>query len=275
MAQPRTVVITGAGGALGQVIAEEFAADGYALALIDRAEDGLADLSARLTGLGAPVARWYQADQTDRTAVDQTLANVVKDMGPIGVLVANAGFARMASVEDISTTLWSRHIDINLTGTFNMCQATARQMIAARSGGAICVVSSCLAKFHSDQNIAYCTSKAALLTMVRALAAELGVHRIRANSVLPGVIETAMTKTVLDAPGQRTALLAETPAGRTGTPVDVANAIRFLCSDQASFITGAELLVDGGQSLYNQPQWIQQDRLTPHELRWVSTARPE
>jgi NAD(P)-dependent dehydrogenase (short-subunit alcohol dehydrogenase family) len=274
MAQPKTVVITGAGGALGQVIAEDFAASGFAVALIDRAEEGLADLAARLTRLGATAARWYLADQTDRAAVDQTLAQVVDDLGPVGALVANAGFARMASVEDISPTMWARHIDINLTGTFNMCQATARHMIAARSGGAICVVSSCLAKFHSDQNIAYCTSKAALLTMVRSLAAELGVHRIRANSVLPGVIETAMTATVLDAPGQRTALLEGTPLGRTGTPRDVANAIHFLCSDQASFITGAELLVDGGQSLYGQPQWIRQDRLMPHEPRWVSTARP-
>ncbi len=273
MVQPKTVVITGAGGALGQVIAEDFARGGLAVALIDRAEDGLADLAARLDRQGASAVRWYLADQTDRAAVDTTLAKVVDDLGSLDILVANAGFARMAGVEDISQAIWSRHIDINLTGTFNMCQATARHMIAARTGGAICVVSSCLAKFHSDQNIAYCTSKAALLTMTRALAAELGVHGIRANCVLPGVIETAMTKAVLDMPGQRTGLLAKTPAGRTGTPSDVANAIRFLCSDQASFITGAELLVDGGQSLYNQPQWIQQDRLTPHEPRWVSTAQ--
>ncbi len=92
--------------------------------------------------------------------------------------------------------------------------------------------------------------------MVRSLAAELGVHRIRANSVLPGVIETAMTRMVLDEPGQRAAIGAETPVGRTGDPSDAAHAIRFLCSDKASFITGAELLVDGGQSIYGPPQWI-------------------
>jgi NAD(P)-dependent dehydrogenase (short-subunit alcohol dehydrogenase family) len=272
MEPPGTVVITGAAGALGQVIAEDFARDGFGLALIDRAADGLVTMAELLAMQGAGPIRWYAADQTDRIAVDTTLSQIVTDLGSPDILVANAGFARMASVEDISPTIWSRHIDINLTGTFNICQATARHMIAACKGGAICVVSSCLAKFHSDQNIAYCTSKAALLTMVRSLAAELGVHRIRANSVLPGVIETPMTRSVLDEPGQRAALLAETPAGRTGEPTDVAHAIRFLCSDKASFITGAELLVDGGQSLYGQPQWIRQDRTTPHDPKWVSSA---
>jgi NAD(P)-dependent dehydrogenase (short-subunit alcohol dehydrogenase family) len=269
---PQTVVITGAAGALGQVIADDFARDGFCLALIDRAPDGLVTIAERLAQQGAGPVRWYVADQTDRAAVDETLSQIVTDLGTPTILIANAGFARMASVEDIAPTLWSRHIDINLTGTFNICQATARHMIAARKGGAICVVSSCLAKFHADQNIAYCTSKAALLTMVRSLAAELGVHRIRANSVLPGVIETPMTRTVLDEPGQRVALLAETPIGRTGEPADVTHAIRFLCSDKASFITGAELLVDGGQSLYGQPQWIRQDRTTPHEPKWISSA---
>lgn len=269
---PGTVVITGAAGALGQVIAEDFAWDGYGLALIDRATDGLASMAERIARQSAGPVLWYVADQTNREAVDATLSQIVTDLGTPTILVANAGFARMASVEDIAPTLWSRHIDINLTGTFNICQATARHMIAARKGGAICVVSSCLAKFHSDQNIAYCTSKAALLTMVKSLAAELGVHRIRANSVLPGVIETAMTRIVLDEPGQRAALLAETPVGRTGEPSDVAYAIRFLCSDKASFITGAELLVDGGQSIYGQPQWIRQDRTTPHDPKWISSA---
>ncbi len=149
----------GAAGALGQVIAEDFARDGYGLALIDRAADGLAGSAERIASQGAGPVRCYVAERTDREDVDAALLQIVTDLGTPTILVANAGFARKASVEDIAPTLWSRHIDINPPGTFNICQATARHMITARKGGAICVVSSCLAKFHSDQNIACCTAR--------------------------------------------------------------------------------------------------------------------
>ena len=101
------------------------------------------------------------------------------------------------------------------------------------------------------------------------MAAELGIYGIRVNAVLPGVIETAMTRSVLDQQGSREALLQETPVGRLGQPEDVANAIFFLASPQASFITGASLLVDGGQSIYGQPKWVRQDRRMSKQPQWL------
>ena len=117
---------------------------------------------------------------------------------------------------------------------------------------------------------AYGVTKAGLLTLVKSAAAELGVHRIRVNAVLPGVIETAMTRGMPDEPGVRQGLLGKTPLGRLGEPSGVVAAIEFLASSKAAWITGSSLLVDGGQSIYGQPSWIQQGRSIAHEPAWVA-----
>jgi NAD(P)-dependent dehydrogenase (short-subunit alcohol dehydrogenase family) len=270
MSDTSTVIITGAAGEIGQAVAARFARNGRRLALFDRTLDGLESLVSALRAAGAPEVGLYAADQGHREEVDAAVDCARAELGPIGSLVANAGFARMGAFLDMPEKIWDRHVDVNLNGTFHTCQSVARKMAEDRQGGSIVVVASCLALFHTDQTGAYNATKSALLMLTRTMAAELGIHRIRANSVLPGVIETAMTRITLDDPGRREALLSETPIGRLGRPEDVASAISFLDSAEAGFITGASLLVDGGQSIYGQPQWCRQDRSTPHESRWIS-----
>jgi NAD(P)-dependent dehydrogenase (short-subunit alcohol dehydrogenase family) len=263
------VVVTGAGGALGAGIAQALMDDGYHVAALDRDADALKLAAESWDNDADDAFHTIVVDQTSRADVDDAFAALAADGWSIAGVVANAGYARFGGFLDMPTQVWQRHVDINLTGTFHICQAAAQRMAAARTGGWLTVVSSNLALGHADQVGAYCTTKAALLTMVRSAAAELGVHRIRVNAVLPGVVDTAMTHGMLEEPGVREGLLAKTPLGRLGTVEDITGVVRFLASPAAGWITGANILADGGQSIYGQPTWISQDRRAAHEPSWV------
>ncbi|WP_024927565.1 MULTISPECIES: SDR family NAD(P)-dependent oxidoreductase [unclassified Mesorhizobium] len=268
MTPTSAVIVTGAAGDMGRALARRFALDRRPIALLDRTDETLDDMADELKTLGASRVGVYAADQCDRVAVDAAVAQARSDLGPIGTLIANAGYARLASFLDMPEKIWDRHVDVNLSGTFRTCQSVARAMAEQRAGGSIVVISSCLALYHTDQTGAYNATKAALLMLVRTMAAELGVYRIRANAVLPGIVDTAMTRQTLAEPGRLEAVLADTPLGRIGQTEDVAEAAHFLASEAAGFITGASLLVDGGASIYGQPQWVRQDRRIPFEPRW-------
>lgn len=270
----RIVAITGAGGDIGRAIARRFAKGGCRIALIDRTEQIVAPIADELRAQGASTCIGVGADQLDRASIDAAFESIASRMGAPHVLVANAGVARFGAFLDIAPKDWNLHIGVNLTGTFHVCQAAARLMAQHRQGGAIVVNSSCLALEHTDMTGAYNVSKSALLMLVRTMAAELGVYRIRANALLPGAIETAMTAPMVGDDTCRDRLLSETPAGRLGRPEDVAEAAHFLASDAASFITGASLLVDGGQSIYGQPRWYSQDRAEAFEPRWNASFSP-
>ena len=265
MDERRVALVTGAGGELGRAICQRLADAGHRLALFERDEATAAALRQEMPGDCLVLA----ADQTDRDEVDQAMEKVRAHFGRLDVAVANAGYAKFTGFLEMDPAVWDRHVAINLSGTFHICQTAARLMAERRSGGSITVISSSLAVRHADQIGAYCVTKSALLMLVQTMAAELGIHRIRANAILPGVIETAMTKWMVGKPGVRRDLLQKTPIGRLGLTEDLAEAVAFLCSDKAGFI-GANLSVDGGQSIYGQPAWVRQDRSIPFEPEWAA-----
>jgi NAD(P)-dependent dehydrogenase (short-subunit alcohol dehydrogenase family) len=267
---PPIAIVTGAAGALGSATVGTLVSDGYQVVAFDRSKDGLAAAADGWAVAGLSNFETAVVDQTDRAAVDEMVARVAHDHGGIAGLVANAGYAKFGSILEMPTATWQRHVDVNLTGTFHMLQAVARRMAEVRNGGWITVISSNLATSHSDQVGAYCITKAAVLNLVRSAAAELGVHRIRVNAVMPGVVDTAMTHGMLAEPGVREGLIAQTPLGRLGTTEDITNVISFLASPAADWMTGASLVADGGQGIYGQPAWIRQDRTVPHQPTWVN-----
>jgi NAD(P)-dependent dehydrogenase (short-subunit alcohol dehydrogenase family) len=264
------VVVTGAAGDLGSAIVSSQLAAGAVVVAIDRAEEALKEAAEAWAAEASPGRiRTFVVDQTSRAQVDEAVEAVRAEFGKIDGLVANAGYAKFGGFLDMPTGTWDRHVQVNLTGSFHVCQAVAQVMAAARTSGWITVISSNLALGHTDYVSAYNVTKAALLSMVRSAAAELGVHRIRVNAVLPGAIATAMTRQMLDEPGVTEGLLKLTPMGRLGRPSDVTSAVEYLASPEAQWVTGATLVVDGGQSIYGQPAWIRQDRSIPYEPQWL------
>lgn len=263
----KVAVVTGAGGDIGAATAVALAAGGATMALFDRDVNLLADTAAAVETIGASV-EVFGVDQTDRSVVNDAVASVLARFGRIDVLFANAGYGQFGRFLEISSKQWARHIDVNLTGTFNVCQAVSRVMVAGRLGGAIIINASSGAVLHADQLSAYCSTKAGLRMLAMGMASELGVHRIRVNTVMPGVVETGMTAPMLANPAHQEVLLAETPVGRLGRPSDVAELVSFLASDEAGFINGESILVDGGQTIHGHPRWFRTDYRENHVENW-------
>jgi 3-oxoacyl-[acyl-carrier protein] reductase len=266
----RVVLVTGAAGDIGAAAAAVFARRGARVAITDRRREDLERVAETLRTAGAE-AEAFACDQTDPAATAALFAAIQDRFGRLDGAFINAGYGRYGPLIDLPFEQWKRHVDVNLNGGFLMAQGAARLMAACGQGGAMVINASTAAAHVCDLLGAYAASKAGLRMLARTLASELGVHRIRVNLIMPGVIETAMTHSLIENPAVRTDVLAETPVGRLGAPEDVGKLAAFLCSDEAAFITGAEVLVDGGQTIHAYPRWFSADYSQPG-ARWTPRA---
>ena len=182
----------------------------------------------------------------DKEAVEALVPSSEQALGRLDILVANAGITRDNLFVQLSDEAWDEVVAVNLTATFRLARAAVRGMMRRR-GGSIVNVTSVVGLRGNPGQTNYAASKAGIIGFTKSLARELGSRGVRVNAVAPGYVDTRLTDVLPDE--LKTAMLDNTPLGRLGEPEDVARAVRFLCSDEASFITGEVLLVDGGLAM--------------------------
>lgn len=239
----KTAVVTGASRGIGKAIARRLCEQGFAVALIckNNIEKALA-LKNELVKSGF-VAECYRADVSDSVQVNGVFEKISAELGHIQALVNNAGISEQSLLTDITDEMWQEMIGTNLTGVFNCCRAALPGMIKNHSG-VIVNIASMWGETGASCEVHYSAAKAGVIGLTKALAKEVGISGIRVNAVSPGVIKTDMLSAF--SKDDLSELENETPLGRLGTPEDIANAVEFLISEKASFITGQVLSVNGG-----------------------------
>ncbi len=240
----KTALVTGASRGIGRAVAVALARGGANVALNYAGNEAAANEALKLVlAAGAPKAKLYRFDVADPGACGAAVEQVIADLGGLDVLVNNAGIAVDQLVMRLKDEDWNRQIQVNLTGTFNLIRAAARPMMKARRG-AIVNVASVVGETGNAGQAAYAAAKAGQIGLTKSVARELASRNIRVNAVAPGFIDTDMTAALPEA--ARTKLMEGIPLARLGTAEDVANAVAFLASDQASYVTGEVLRVNGG-----------------------------
>jgi 3-oxoacyl-[acyl-carrier protein] reductase len=231
-------LVTGGSRGIGAAISRGLAEAGARVAVNYRGGQEAAESIAReVDGLAV------QADVSNPDEAKELVERVESELGDIDALVNNAGVTRDTLIARMTDEDWDTVIDTNLRGTFNTARAVSRKMLRRRAGS-IVNLSSVVGLHGNSGQANYAASKAGIIGLTKALARELGSRGVRVNAIAPGYIATELTDVLNEE--QRGLILQNTPLGRLGDPEDVAGAVRFLCSDEAAFITGEVLLVDGG-----------------------------
>lgn len=242
----RVAVVTGGASGMGESTCHELGRRGHKVAVLDINGEAAQRVAEDLRSNGV-TALGLAADVTDRAAVDDAFAKVRTELGPVHILVTSAGLVDFAPFLEISPQLWQRLIDVNLNGTFHCAQAAIPDMLEAQ-WGRIVMISSSSAQRGSPGMAHYAASKGALISFTRSLAREYGPAGITVNNIPPSGIETPMQlQSQQDGflpPNEQMA--ASIPVGHLGTGDDIAAAVGFLCSEEAGFITGQTLGVNGG-----------------------------
>ncbi|MRX44876.1 beta-ketoacyl-ACP reductase [Agromyces kandeliae] len=231
MTTSRTVLVTGGNRGIGYAIAEEFVAQGHRVAVTAR------------SGEGPEGTLTVRADVTDAESIDRAFGEIEAELGPVEVVVANAGITRDTLLMRMSEEEFTSVVDTNLTGAFRVVKRASKGMLKARFGR-IVLISSVVGLYGGAGQVNYSSSKAALVGMARSITRELGARNITANVVAPGFIETDMTDALPEA--QQAEYKKSIPAGRFATPSEVAKVVAWVAGDDAGYISGAVIPVDGG-----------------------------
>jgi 3-oxoacyl-[acyl-carrier protein] reductase len=234
----KVALVTGGSRGIGAAVARELGEAGARVAVNYRSSaDAAKQIAEEIAGIAV------EGDVADPAAASALIEQVEDELGDLDCLVNNAGVTRDGLIARMSDEDWDAVVETNLRGTFNTCRAVSRKMLRRRTGSIVNLTS--VVAIHGNPGQAnYAASKAGIIGLTKALARELGGRGVRVNAVAPGYINTELTDVLPEE--VKNAILGSTPLGRLGEPDDVACAVRFLCSDESAFVTGAVLLVDGG-----------------------------
>jgi len=245
----KTAIVTGAAQGIGRAIAMRLAADGCAVVVADlngdAAQATAADVATHGESAGAR-ALGIQVDVTQRPSVEAMLAETMKTFGRVDLLVNNAGIFGNARFEEMTDEQWKRMIDVDLYSVFLVSQVVVRHWLAQGTPGVITNLASVSGTVAFTDSSHYAAAKMGVIGLTRSLAMELGPRDIRVNAVAPGIIATDMTRRSLETPELSGDWLRRIPQRRYGTPEDVAGVVAFLSSDDASYVNGEVIFIDGG-----------------------------
>ena len=237
----QAALITGAGRGIGKTIALKLAVSGADIILVDMSPE-MDDVRKEIEGMNRKCLT-FQVDVTDLEAIYAMVNNIIEELGEIHILVNNAGITQDNLFMRMKPEQWSKVIDVNLNGVFNVTKAVIRSMVKQRYGKII-NISSVVGFSGNPGQVNYSSTKSALVGFTKSLAREVGTRGVTVNAVAPGFIDTAMTQALNES--QQEAILQQIPLGRMGDAGDIANAVAFLASKGASYITGTILHVNGG-----------------------------
>jgi NAD(P)-dependent dehydrogenase (short-subunit alcohol dehydrogenase family) len=247
MTERRTAIVTGGASGIGLAISERLARDGAAVAVFDLNGEGAEEAAGKIEAAGGK-AVGLQVDVTDRPRIEDAVATVEQQLGRPTILVNNAGLTGFKPFLDITFDEWSARIDVNLNGTFHCCQVVVPRMLE-EGWGRIVNISSSSTHSGTPRMTHYVAAKSAVVGFTKSLALELAGQGITVNTIPPGFIDTPMLRTAADEGSvSMERSIATTPVGRAGRPEDIAYACAFLVSEEASYITGQIIGVNGGRN---------------------------
>jgi NAD(P)-dependent dehydrogenase (short-subunit alcohol dehydrogenase family) len=244
-ATARVAVVTGGGSGMGRAVCQRLAAQGHGVAVLDIDGDATEQVAKEIQADGGR-AVGVAVDVSDRAAVDAAMEQSRAAFGPIGILVTSAGIEGFESFLDIDVAAWERMLAVNLTGTFHCIQSVVPDMVAV-GWGRIVTISSSSAQSGTKRMAHYVASKGGVIALTKAVALDLASKGITVNTIPPGAIDTPMMRRPIESGAMASLdqVVARAPLGRLGTPDDIAAACAFLCSEEAGYITGQQINVNG------------------------------